>query len=280
MSAADYSHARPFDTAFYAAATAAAGTAAVRQETVIDAPGVHVLEVSAGEVLTVELLEGPQIVNLFLVNPHDPDERYWGHQTWIIDSLFLTRGNRLWGTMARLRPLMTILQDSVTLRRRPGGITGKHHVAVGGAGTPALWREQGGDPAAITTWEQLGAGLESRGWERSLLKDNACLFQKTAVDQFSHRFLIEPSDAVAGDTISLLAEIDLVAIIALSPYVDGGRAPHELVGVAPRSVAARISEPVTTPLSWPYPGVGYPDLGLYLDSDGVRSDTATPTPGR
>jgi hypothetical protein len=40
-----------------------------------------------------------------------------------------------------------------------------------------------------------------------------------------------------------------------------------------------VTERLAAPLPWPYPGLGYPDLDLYLDASGTRSDEAVATPG-
>lgn len=246
----------------------------------LDAPGPHAVDVKAGELLSVELVEGAQIVNLFMLNASDPDERVWAHETCLIEGLFLTRYSRLWGTMARFRPLLTVLEDTVTALPNRGMVTGKHHPVYGGSGTPADWRIAGGRKGVMTTWEQFAAALEARKLSPGLIKDNACLFQKTTVDGHTKQFEILRSDALRGDRITFFAEIDLTVLLALSPYIDGSRPPRELGKAQPRAIEVRISTPLADPLPWPYPQMPYPDLSLYLNADGVRSEEAVPTPGR
>jgi hypothetical protein len=69
-------------------------------------------------------------------------------------------------------------------------------------------------------------------------------------------------------------------LLALSPYVDGSRAASELDGVAVRPVRVSRTAALVEPLGWPYPDMGYPDVGLYLDETGTRSTDPVPTPGR
>jgi uncharacterized protein YcgI (DUF1989 family) len=88
-----------------------------------------------------------------------------------------------------------------------------------------------------------------------------------------------PSEALPGDRVTLFAELDLTVLLALSPYVDGARGAGELDGVEPRPVEVTVHDQVAEPLAWPYPGDPYPDLSLYLDDNGVRSDEPGPTPG-
>jgi uncharacterized protein YcgI (DUF1989 family) len=271
------SHSRPFDRDYYRALRAHIGSADAHHAELVAAAEGHAVDVEAGALLSVELVEGPQIVNMFMFNPRDPDERFWAHQTCLIEGLFLTRWSRLWGTMARLRPMMTVLEDTVATRPLPGVVAPKHHPVLGGAGTPADWHYSGGRNGAVSTWEQFARALVARGLSHELIIDNACLFQKSGVE--GDRVEIYASDALAGDRLTFFAEIDLTVIFALSPYVDGSRAPGS-VQTSPRPIKVTVTESVAKPLAWPYEGMGYPDLSLYVDSNGVRSTDATPTPGR
>ncbi len=271
------SHSRPFDSAFYRGVADARSTAKQRVEQVVADPAGYRLDVKAGELLTVELIDGPQIVNMLAFNSDDPDERFWAHQTCLIDGLFLSRWSRLWGTMARLRPLMTVLEDTVATRPIDGVVAPKHHPVLGGAGTPAQWHYSGGGMSAMSSWAQFARGLEASGLGAELIVDNACLFQKSAVE--GGRVTTYPSDALRGDRLTFFVEIDLAVLLALSPCLDGSDPPNQIRS-SPRAVKVAVTEPVAEPLAWPYEGMGYPDLSLYLDSNGVRSTEATPTPGR
>ena len=237
-------------------------------------------EIKAGELLHLELLEGPQIVHLYPYNPNDPDERYWAQHTVTTEGLFLTRYGRLWGTMARHRPLLTILEDTVTPPRRAGGAFGGHHPCFSGTSIPARWKYAGGPEGVASGWEQMAALLEGRGLSPALIKDDACFFQKSRIDPYTQYVELLPSEAVKGDRVTLFAEIDLVVLLALSPFVDGSPPPANRKDVKPRAVRVTTMEKIAEPPGWPYPGIGYPDLSLYLDESGVRSDRPVPTRGR
>ena len=270
-------HARPFQKDFYESVVDKVGQAEVRTTQTLAVPEARLVELQAGELLTLELVEGPQIVNLFALNPHDSDERIWTQDMCLIEGIYLSRFNRLWGTMARYRPLLTIVEDTVTTLAGIGG----HHFLFGGFETPADWQLQGGKEGVKSTWEQFADALESRSLESSLLdKGYISLFQKVAVDGPTQQFHIYPSDARAGDRVTLFAEIDLMVLLALSPYIDGSRSPAEIGDPQPRAVKITVRERVAEPLGWPYPGVPYPDLSLYEDSEGHRVDEPVPTPGR
>jgi uncharacterized protein YcgI (DUF1989 family) len=222
------------------------------------------------------LSHGAQIVNLFAFNLDDPDERMW-HETLIREGIFLTRFYRIWGTMARYRPLLTVLEDTVT--SSPNATYGQHHPYYGGSGTPSDWHYAGGAPGVKTTWDQFADLMVERGVDRSLLLENVCLFQKSTVDPVPQRILILPSDAIASDSVTLFAEIDLCVLLALSPYLDGSRAASELGRPEPLPVEVRITDKLRDPLPWPYPGISYPDMRLYLNERGVRTDQPGVTAG-
>lgn len=273
-------HPRPFDRGFYAQARDWLARRRVRHSETIDGFGGRVIDVRAGELLTFELPEQPQIVNLLPFNAADPDERFWAHETCLIEGLWLTRNSRLWGTMARFRPLMTVVEDTVTARPNPGWPLGKHHTVYGGWGTPRDWRFAGGSSEIPSTWEQFAAALEQRDLSPSLIKDDVCLFQKTAIDAVDHRLVMLSSDAVPGDRVTLFAEIDLAVLVAFSPYVDGSMPAEAVTSDSLGPVCVQVSESVAEPLAWPYGGMPYPDLALYLGPDGTRTTEVGPTLGR
>lgn len=246
----------------------------VHSRTVLPADIGLCLDVAAGEVLAVELIEGPQIVNMFAVNSQDPDERIWVHNSSAVEGAYLRVFSRLWGTMARFRPLLTVLDDTVVTRPRVGRISGKHHFLFGGWGTPADWKRGGGSPGIATTWDKLVSAMGTRGWGPDLLTTDVCLFQKTAIDPYSQEMRIEGSDAVVGDRIVFFAEIDLTLVLALSPYQDGSRPARELDGSV-RKVAALSYGTMATPLGWPYDGFPYPELAPYVDDHSCRTTQST-----
>jgi uncharacterized protein YcgI (DUF1989 family) len=276
----DTQHPRPIDAAFYRGTRAAAAAAPTAQRTVLTGLGGCLFDVGAGQAVSFELLEGPQIVNVLPFNTADPDERFWAHETCLLDGLWITRYSRLWGTMARFRPLLTCLEDTVVTPRARGEIGAHHHPVYGGAGTPADWRWAGGPPGVATTWDQFATALATRDLPSTLIKDNACLFQKTRLEPYAQRFDILASDARPGDRVTFFAELDVTLMIALSPYIDGALPAAETAGLGPRPVSVSRTDAVAVPLGWPYPEMGYPDLSLYLDESGTRSTEAVPTPGR
>jgi uncharacterized protein YcgI (DUF1989 family) len=266
----------PIDRGFYDRARERLATTPPAQEHELADFGGLALDVPAGAALTLTLREGAQIVNAWACNATDADERIW-HESVIREGIYLKPFVRVWGTMARYRPLLTVLEDTVVAD--PGAPHAQHHPYYGGSGTPADWRAAGGAPDVPSTWSQFAALLEARDMPVHRLNENLCLFQRSYVEPDRQRVEIVPSNAVAGDRITLYAEIDLLVLLALSPYVDGGRPASTPGTPEPRPIAATVSEVIAEPLGWPYPGISYPDMERYLDVSGTRTTEPVPTPG-
>lgn len=266
----------PIDDSFYREATDALVTTPRRESRELAGLDGEAVDLDAGSALVLTLLEGPQIVNVWAFNREDPDERIW-HESVIREGIFLRRHTRVWGTMARYRPLLTVLEDTVIAD--PQLPAAQHHPYYGGSGTPSDWRFAGGADGVKTTWEQFRDLLEARGVPPHGLNESLCLFQRSIVDPDSQRVEILPSNAVAGDRIALFAEQDLCVLLALSPYLDGSRSVEALGRPTPSAVRIEVTDAVAEPLPWPYPGLSYPDMSRYLDESGVRSTEPVPTPG-
>lgn len=275
-----YSHGRPLDEEFYIALRSkVAGRALVGSRSEVPQHRGLVVRAPAGSLIAFVLPEGRQIVNVFFWNAHDPDERYWAEETMLIEGSHLRRFTRLWGTMARFRPLATVIEDTVVGLRRAGEPQSFHHFAHGGSGTPADWRYRNGRSGVLSTWERLVGAMGASGLPPHALTENVSLFQKTAIDPVTQVLTILPSDAVPGDRIVWFSEVDLVLAVAASPYRGGGVPMAELDG-STRPVAVDVESNVATPLGWPYPGIAYPDLSLYVDATtGARAHDVTATRG-
>ena len=102
--------------------------------------------VKKGQSVRVICVEGPQVPNICIWNADNYDERFWNEFTSSREGLFLTAFSRLWSNMPRLRPMMTIIED--TVRTKPTFAMEQHHFASegGAVGIAALLRDE---PSAL-----------------------------------------------------------------------------------------------------------------------------------
>lgn len=70
-------------------------------------------EVPAGGFFRITSVEGPQVGDLNLWNAHDLTERFYSGKTRALHGTHVTTGERLWSSFPHLRPLATIVQDSL-----------------------------------------------------------------------------------------------------------------------------------------------------------------------
>lgn len=272
-------HERPLDKDFYRDIRLTLGEKPLSGASVDLSPDTGtIVKAPAGSLVSFEQLAGPQIVNVFMWSSDDPDERYWAEETMLIEGSNIQRYTRLWGTMARFRPLATVIEDTVITLRRAGSVQAFHHFIHGGSGTPADWAARGGASGVKSSWQRLTDAMATEGLEAELLTENASLFQKTAIEPIGQAITIEPSDAMAGDRIILFTEIDLTLAAALSPYGGGGVPINELDG-STQPVRVSVEKGVAEPKGWPYEGVPYPDLSLYHDDADRRDPAIGTTPG-
>jgi uncharacterized protein YcgI (DUF1989 family) len=70
-------------------------------------------EVPAGYLCRISTPEGPQVGDLNVWNRHNPRERLWASRTRQLQAAHVTRYDRLWSTLPYLRPLLTVVADSL-----------------------------------------------------------------------------------------------------------------------------------------------------------------------
>lgn len=70
-------------------------------------------EVPAGHVVRLRTVEGPQVGDLNIWNLHNPRERFWASRTRQLHAAHVTTFDRLWSNLPYLRPLATIVSDTL-----------------------------------------------------------------------------------------------------------------------------------------------------------------------
>ena len=73
----------------------------------------HAWTVPAGSTCRITTPEGPQVGDLNLWNLHNPRERFWASRTRQLHRSHVTTLDRLWSCLPYLRPMVTIIEDSL-----------------------------------------------------------------------------------------------------------------------------------------------------------------------
>ena len=100
---------RPDMAVLQAAAAAAQGV-----ERVVVAPrDAAAIRVPAGSVLRISAVDGPQVGDLNLFAADNLDERFYSGKTRALHGTHVTTGDRLWSSFPYLRPMATIVADTL-----------------------------------------------------------------------------------------------------------------------------------------------------------------------
>jgi len=75
----------------------------------------------AGKIVRVLCVEGPQVADMIVFNLHDPNEKFWSGRTRVIHGGHLKVGDRLWSVPPQVRPMLTLIADTLEHPPHPFG---------------------------------------------------------------------------------------------------------------------------------------------------------------
>lgn len=174
-------------------------------------------EVPAGHVCRFSIIEGPQVLDLNLWNRHDPRERFWAARTRQFYGAHVTTGHRLWSNLPFLRPLATIVADSIAYGLDEDG-AGCHDL-LGTRCDPYVNRMLAGTDYDFHCHSNLFRAVLPWGLHESDVHDVINLFQVTGLMP-DERYFMKPCPARVGDHFALLAEIDVLMAASTCPGGD------------------------------------------------------------
>jgi uncharacterized protein YcgI (DUF1989 family) len=91
----------------------AAASAVVAVEATAQPREASCLEVPAGSFLRITSVEGAQVGDLNLFNAADLSERFYSGKTRALHGTHVSTGERLWSSFPHLRPMATIVRDTL-----------------------------------------------------------------------------------------------------------------------------------------------------------------------
>ena len=75
----------------------------------------------ASQVVRVSCVEGPQVADMIVFNLLDPTEKFWSGRTRVIHGGHLRVGDRLWSVPPHVRPMLTLISDTLEHPPHPFG---------------------------------------------------------------------------------------------------------------------------------------------------------------
>lgn len=242
----------PFDRRFYHDLSNRLESFPIVTRTVVEKNTGHGARVASGQVFTLEMIEGPQIIDLDVFAADDPSEHYSAStQVWT-EGGRIGLYSRIWSNPPTSRPLATVIADRISFREEGLGL--RDHKSYGAHCNPHDWLLFAGF-LPNTCYDNLQAACAMVGLPQQAIHDNLNLYMKSALDPETGRHLNVTSDAQAGDAISFYAETDLLIAFSLCPYGDGSVVPQDwaTTPVPQHPVALLVADTGTSPLPWPYP---------------------------
>jgi uncharacterized protein YcgI (DUF1989 family) len=170
--------------------------------------------VNRGCVLRITCCDGPQVADLNAFCSTDPSEHFWSGRTRTLQGAHLLVGDRLWSTEPKMRPMFTLIKD--TVKHGPLPFNARSHDLIYSRCSErsvALLTGHSGRPNCN---DNLRHGLQAFGFDDRFVHDAFNVFMCTGYDENHRLFYLEP-EARQDDHVELLAEMDTVVAISACP---------------------------------------------------------------
>ena len=250
------------DLAFYRALRAAAKPS----EAVLVPPReAATFNVPRGGFFRISSIEGPQVGDLNLWNAHNLSERFYSGKTRALHGTHLTTGNRMWSAFPHLRPLATIIEDTLDWY----GIDefgGSVHDVIGTRCDPyAHALLSGGDLYHHCCHSNLTRALADHldvplDAAEAHVHDVLNVFMCTGFTRDTGQYFMKASPVRPGDYLEFFAETDLLGALSACPGGDcSAQHSSDVAECYPLLVEVFTSDPAAlanwhSPLDSPYDG--------------------------
>ncbi|KAJ1333848.1 hypothetical protein MN608_03845 [Microdochium nivale] len=187
----------------------------------------------AGAIVRISTPEGPQVGDLNIWSAHNPRERFWASRTRQLHSTHVSVYDRLWSNLPYMRPLVTIIRDTLSWYGTDS-TGGRVHDLLGTGCDPYIKTvlstsssssASGAGPASYdyhcksNLARAVAMSGEFPGWTEADVHDVINIFQVTGLDE-KGRYFMNPCPAEKGDHLEFLAEQDVLFALSTCPGGD------------------------------------------------------------
>ncbi|KAF3099382.1 hypothetical protein TWF569_010151 [Orbilia oligospora] len=207
------------DKEFYSAVSAAPRT--LKSKVTIPPRCAKAFQVPATHIVRLSTPSGPQVGDLNIWNAHNSQERFWASRTRQLQASHVTTYDRLWSCLPHLRPMVTIIGDSLS----DFGVSkwgGRCHDLLGTRCDPYVNKMLTGDDYDFQCHSNLVRSVLPFGLAESDVHDVLNIFQVTGLNS-QGKYFMEASPARPGDYIEFFAEQDLLMALSTCPGGDLSR---------------------------------------------------------
>ena len=185
-----------------------------------------VLSRPAGHFFRIVSVDGPQVGDLNLWNAQDLSERFFSGKTRQLHATHVSTGDRLWSSLPGLRPMATIIHDTLDWYGWDSDGGGVHDVIGTRCDPYTNHMLKGADyhyccHSNLTRALAQGAGMSLTEAE-PYVHDVMNVFMCTGFTLDTHQYFMKASPVRPGDFIEFFAEIDLLGALSACPGGDCG----------------------------------------------------------
>lgn len=203
---------------------AARETAVKTGETLVPAREARTFRVPTGHFFRISSVEGPQVGDLNLWNADDLTERFYSGKTRALHGTHLTNGHRMWSGFPALRPMATIIDDTLHWYGKDA-FGGSVHDVIGTRCDPYTHHLLSGTQyhhcchSNLTRAFAQETGVSLREAEMQV-HDVLNVFMCTGFTRDTGQYFMKASPVRPGDYLEFLAEIDLLGCLSACPGGD------------------------------------------------------------
>lgn len=209
------------DLALYRAARAGALST---DEVMVPPRDARCFRVPAGHFFRISSVEGPQVGDLNLWNANDISERFYSGKTRALHGTHVSTGDRLWSSFPHMRPMATIIEDTLDWY----GIDtfgGSVHDVIGTRCDPYTGALLSGGSYHHCCHSNLTRSLSAYldmpvEVAETHVHDVLNVFMCTGFTRDTGQYFMKASPVRPGDYLEFFAEIDLIGSLSACPGGD------------------------------------------------------------
>lgn len=178
--------------------------------------------VPAGGFFRITCTEGPQVGDLNLFSAEDPRERFYSGKTRALHGTHLGVGDRMWSVFPWLRPMATLVADTLGWYG-VDAFGGRVHDVIGTRCDPYThWLLSGGGHYHHCCHSNLTRALSDAGvaGAEALVHDVLNVFMCTGFTADTGQYFMKASPVRPGDYLEFFAEIELLGVLSACPGGD------------------------------------------------------------
>jgi len=203
---------------------AARATADHVETVIVPARDAACFTVKAGQFFRITCVDGPQVGDLNLWNAQDLSERFYSGKTRALHGTHLTTGERMWSSFPHLRPMATIVNDTLDwyVQDQFGGSV---HDVIGTRCDPYTGNLLSGTQYHYCCHSNLTRALADHlgvdlAQAEPYVHDVLNVFMCTGFTRDTGQYFMKASPVRPDDYLEFFAEIDLIGGLSACPGGD------------------------------------------------------------